>query len=225
MPAIQAIIFDLDDTLYPERDFAFSGFAAVAAAFAERLGDPAQAAARMRQLFDTEDRPRVFNVLLAERGLPHDEGLIRSMIETYRTHRPTITLHSDADAALTRLKGKCKLGLISDGPPVTQWNKISALGLRDRLDEIIITSELGPDRAKPHPAAFELIAERFSAPSAACLYVADNPAKDFLAPNALGWTSVQILRSEGVYCDVVPAANGAPGHTIETLNDLSRILD
>ena len=40
MASIRAVVFDLDDTLYPEREYAFSGFAAVATAFQDRLGDP-----------------------------------------------------------------------------------------------------------------------------------------------------------------------------------------
>ena len=50
----------------------------------------------------------------------------------------------DADAALTRLGDRYKLGLITDGPPVQQWSKIDALGLRSRFDEIIVTGDLPP---------------------------------------------------------------------------------
>ncbi|HUU96557.1 MAG TPA: HAD family hydrolase, partial [Phycisphaerae bacterium] len=129
MPVIDALIFDLDDTLYPERAFAFSGFSAVAKAFADLLSGADQATARMRQLFDTEHRPRVFNTLLAEIGVEPDRQLITAMVQAYRTHRPTIALHADADAALTRLRGRCKLGLITDGPIIMQQHKIETLGL------------------------------------------------------------------------------------------------
>ena len=39
---VKVVAFDLDDTLYPEREYAFSGFAAVAEAFEQRLGEPAE---------------------------------------------------------------------------------------------------------------------------------------------------------------------------------------
>jgi putative hydrolase of the HAD superfamily len=145
------------------------------------------------------------------------------MIETYRTHAPTICLHVDADEALTRLCGRYKLGLITDGTAVAQWAKIDALGLPGRLDEIIITAELDGQHAKPHPRAFELMAERLAVEPAACAYVADNPAKDFVAPNALGWTTVRIVRVDGIYSDEPPAEKGEPDHTITTLNQLSAI--
>jgi len=217
MTTIDAIIFDLDDTLYPERAFAFSGFAAVAAAFQAQLGDPATAAERMRQLFDTKHRPRVFNAILAEAGLGDDTALIARMIDTYRSHHPTITLFPDADAVLTELRGKYKLGLITDGPLQTQRNKIDALGIRPRLDEIIITSELGPQKGKPDQTAFQLMADRLEVEHSACMYVADNPAKDFVAPKALGWKTVQITRSKGIYRDVHADPEAKAHHAVETL--------
>jgi len=224
MPAVSAIIFDLDDTLYPERQYAFNGFAAVAVKFKEWLGDPLEAAGAMKRLFDTEHRPRVFSALLAERGMAQSDVLIARMVETYRTHLPTIHLHPDADAALARLFGQYKLGLITDGPAISQWAKIDALRLRTRFDAIIVTSELGPDCAKPHPSAFELIAQRLGVEPPECAYVGDNPAKDFVAPNALGWTTVQIRRLDGIYLNSVAPRGGVPRFTIDALDDLNGIL-
>jgi putative hydrolase of the HAD superfamily len=224
MPAICAVIFDLDDTLYPERAYAFSGFAAVATAFADRLGDARTTAAQMRRLFDTEHRGRVFNALLAERGLPEDEGLIRDMIEAYRTHAPGIALYRDADAALTRLRGGHKLGLLTDGPPGTQRAKIDALHLPPRVDEVIVTSELGTGQAKPALLPFTMMSQRLGVEPARCTYVADNPAKDFVAPNALGWSSVQVVREDGIYRTLAPAAGGRPGHVLDTLDALDAAL-
>lgn len=225
--AIAAVVFDLDDTLYLERDYAFSGFAAVADAFLTELGDPTQAASRMRALFETQHRRRIFNALLAERGWDESsktEKLVARMIDTYRAHSPSITLCRDADAALTRLRGQYKLGLITDGPPKQQWAKIDALNLQSRFDEIIATGELGPCQSKPSPAAFELMADRLGAPHNECVYVADNPAKDFVGPNALGWTTIQIDRQGGIYRDEQPPPGGHPDHRITSLEDLPAAL-
>lgn len=225
--AIAAVVFDLDDTLYLERDYAFSGFAAVAAAFEKELGNPTEAAERMRALFDTEHRPRVFNALLAERDWddPSKVGeLVSRMIDTYRSHSPTITLCPDADAALTRLRGTCKLGLITDGPSAQQCAKIDALNLRSRLDEIIATGELGPGESKPSPAAFELMADRLGVAHRECVYIADNPTKDFVGPNALGWTTIQIDRHGGIYQDAQPPPGGAPTHHIDSLDELHALF-
>lgn len=241
MCRIRAVVFDLDDTLYAERDYAFSGFAAVARALADRLGNTGRTEADMRRLFDSDHRSRVFNALVAERGLGDDASLVARMVEVYRSHSPTIRLYPDAETALSRLRPGHKLGLITDGPAAGQWAKIDALNLRSRLDEIIVTSELdstggastrvesSPNAAptafaKPHPRAFELMAERLGAAPRECVYVADNPAKDFVAPNALAWLTIQIRRRDGIYRDAAAAPDGQPKHHLDTLDALDPLL-
>jgi putative hydrolase of the HAD superfamily len=220
MSPTKAVIFDLDDTLYSERAYAFSGFRAVAESFVEVFGDPERAARTMCQLFDTEHRPRVFDEMCRRAGLSGDDRLVARMIETYRNHKPAIELCADADAALARLRGRRKLGVLSDGLLATQSAKIDALGLRNRVDEIILTDDLGREFWKPHPRAFELMAEKLSARAEDCTYLADNPAKDFVAPRALGWRTIQIRRPEGIYRDCPAAEDGAPDHVITSLDDL-----
>lgn len=220
----RAIVFDLDDTLYPEREFALSGYEAVAGVFADRLGvSTAHLAARMGELFDTPLRRRVFNTILAEAGVVQADvdALVAEMIAVYRGHAPRIHLHPDADSALSRLRDRCCLGLISDGPLDTQRNKVRALGLTGRLEEIILTDEWGEEFWKPHPRPFEEMSRRLGLPPQACIYVADNPAKDFIAPNALGWGTVLIKRSGGIYADRQAPRGGVPQAAISTLEALS----
>jgi len=233
---IRAVVFDLDDTLYPERMYALSGFRTVAAGFASVLGDPAKAMTEMVRLMEEGHRGRIFNELLAGRSMRADEELVGEMVTAYRTHRPRLAFHPDAAAALRRLEPRYRLGLITDGSKEMQWAKIDALGLRDMVEEIIVTNELAgpagaaPDRpptnyGKPHPFAFELIAQRFSLPHAECAYVADNPSKDFVAPNALGWLTVQVRRKDGIYLDAVVAERGSADHQIDSLDDLDALLE
>ena len=222
MHSIRAIVFDLDDTLYPEREFVFSGYRAVADAFAGRLGAPFDLVQRMTELFDTPDRGRVFNVILAEAGVARAQvdALVSEMIATYRDHKPGIHLHPDADVALTRLGGRYRLSLISDGPLEMQNNKIDALDLPRRLDEVILTDRWGRQFWKPHPRAFEEMSRRLGLPAAECLYVADNPAKDFIAPGALGWSTALIRRPDGIYADREPAEGSRIDVTVESLDAL-----
>jgi len=224
MRTIKAVVFDLDDTLYSEREYAFSGFTAVASAFKGQLGDPVDTIAQLKALFDTEHRPRMFNALLNQRGLPEDEQLVVAMVETYRRHIPRISLYPDADAALTRLRAQYKLGLISDGRTDTQTLKLNALKLLPRLDGTIVTSELGPGYEKPHPRPFEWMAESLGGDHDQYAYVADNAAKDVIAPNALGWMTIQIVRPDGIYRGAPPAEGGDPRHIIDTLDDVDPIL-
>ena len=171
-----------------------------------------------------EHRGTAFNKLLEERGLADDVDLLARMIATYRTHAPTISLFPDADAALTRLRPRFKLGAITDGRGETQSLKIDALKLRPRVDKAIITSELGADCGKPSSRAFEEIARALGVDHHACVYVGDNPTKDFVAPSALAWRSVQIIRPGGFYGHLPTAPCGQPDHTITTLDELDPCL-
>ena len=221
---MSAMVFDLDDTLYPERAYAFSGFADVATRFKSVLGNQVKSSALMRALFDTEHRAGVFDEVLSQKGLSGDAELLAGMIDTFRTHRPMIALHADADAALARLAPAHKLGIITDGPAAQQSAKVTALRLAPRVHEIILTDELGPGFAKPHPRSFEIIARRLAVDTAECVYVADNPTKDFVEPNALGWVTVRIVRPDGIYRDAIVADDGVPQHVISSLDELDGVL-
>jgi putative hydrolase of the HAD superfamily len=220
----RAIIFDLDDTLYPERSYAFSGFDEVARAFAVRLNASFDLVPRMRDLFDTPQRGRVFDVIVQEAGRADAAQLVTEMIDVYRRHHPRITPYPDAAAALDRCRDRYRLGLLSDGHLAAQEAKIDALGIRDRFDAIVLTDRWGREFWKPHPRGYQEITRRLNVPAAQCTYVSDNPAKDFLAPNHLGWLTVRVRRPDGVYAGEQPPANGEPAHTISTLDELDAAL-
>jgi putative hydrolase of the HAD superfamily len=122
---------------------------------------------------------------------------------------------------LARFAGRVPLGIISDGPQQMQANKVEALGLIGRVDEIILTDAWGRQYWKPHVRAFEEMASRLRVSPQECLYVADNPSKDFIAPNALSWRTVQVRRAGGVYADRIPPGDGRPGAIIESLDALA----
>ena len=245
MTAFGAIVFDLDDTLYPEREYAWSGFRAVSEAFARELDDPQTTQADLQRLFDSQDRWRVFDALLRERFGAIDQSLLARMIDLYRRHAPVITPYPDVDTAFSRWRGRYKLGLITDGRAEAQWAKIDVLNLRPRMDHIIVTSDYPPSPltgegrgegrnhddhaspesfAKPHPRAFEDMARYCGVPHSACVYVADNVGKDFVAPNALGWLTVRIARPDGVYGGVACADGGQARHTITRLGELDPLI-
>ncbi len=215
-------MFDLDDTLYPERAYAMSGFVAVAEAFADRF--PADAGAQMNRLFDTEHRGQVFDELCRMSGVTPDPALIREMVDVYRSHTPRIKLHPDADAAIDRLARRARLALISDGPLVTQEAKVAALAVRSRIELVVLTDQWGRSFWKPHPRAFQHVQDHFGLDGDSCTYIADNPKKDFIAPHTLGWRTIQVKRPEGIYASQAPARGGAPDHCVSTLDELDDLI-
>lgn len=215
------IVFDLDDTLYLEVDFVRSGYAAVGAWLRERLGIT-DFAARAQAAFDGGVRTRVFNEVLAQLGLGDDQQLVDGAVEHYREHHPTIELAPDARRYLLDSAPQ-SLALLSDGYAVTQANKVAALGLDcGMFDPLVLTGAWGRDYWKPHPRGFELIEQHFGRAPRDYVYVADNPAKDFIAPRSLGWRTVQIERPARVHVGGAVAASADA--VIASLDDLDQCI-
>ena len=222
---LKLLVYDLDDTLYPERDYIFSGFGAVAQAHADLLGDPQRATARLQEIFEAGNRTRSFNQLLEEQGRQPSAELIARLVETFRAHRPRISLHPDAAASLDFWRRRVHTAILSDGYLIAQQNKIAALGLADRVDEVVLTDRWGREFWKPHPRAFRHLQDRFSVPGRLCAYVSDNPAKDFIAPNGLDWRTILIRRPGGTYEHESPPPDGRPHLTIPDLGELPHHLE
>ena len=226
MTTLLRVVFDLDDTLYPEREFAYSGFRAAGAWASANWGFGDGVAAQMGQWLDAGHLGKVFRMALAEHRPGYSDADLEAFIDAYRRHQPELTLYKDAGTALDHCAGLGPLGLITDGTHYVQENKVRALGIANRFARIIYTNALG-GRAfhKPHPRSFELMEAELAAPGAHFVYVGDNPAKDFIVPNQRGWSSVQVLRPQGLH-DTKPAVGaGAAAYVIESLYELASVLE
>ncbi|WP_370198382.1 HAD family hydrolase [Roseibium sp.] len=189
------IVFDLDDTLYLEREFAFSGYRFLDGWVKEREGLEGFGNA-CKVLFEEGERRQTFNRALERLGHCGDSHLIADLVAAYRGHPPQISLAPDAARFLERHRGP--FGLITDGPAETQNAKIVALGLDRWIENIRKTGDWPQGYGKPHPRAYEEM-EGLAADDGPMVYVADNPAKDFLTPKARGWITVQIRRAGAVH--------------------------
>ncbi len=195
------VVFDLDDTLYLERDYVRSGFRAVGEWCENHLqlhgiGDLAW------RLFSEGRRGDIFDRALREQsGTSAEPGIIEALVHVYRDHSPEIRLAADAADCLTRLSSVVPMAMITDGHPASQWKKIDALNIRELFGTIVVTGEWGDEFHKPNPRAFRKAEGDFPA-AQRYFYVADNPAKDFTAPRALGWTNVRVRRSSGLYSEI-----------------------
>lgn len=224
-PRIDALVFDLDDTLFPERSHSIGALADVARAFEAELAPPFPLHERLCELLDAPSRTRTFDTVLAELGREDAAVLVPRMIEVYRAHRPQIALYPDADAALKRWRGRVPLALITDGWPEIQEAKIDALSVRDTFATIVITGQWGVEFFKPHPRAYRHVMTTLGAEASRCVYVGDNVAKDFVAPRQLGWQTIRIRRSDGLYEGMAVAENGHPQVTVASLDELDGALN
>lgn len=218
---IRCVAFDLDDTLFLERDYVRSGFTAVGDWVARNLG-LAGFARQAWTLFEGGSRGTIFDEVLAARHVDPTSALIQDLVEIYRRHEPEIELLADASACLAQLHDQVTLAAITDGPVQSQRAKVKALGLDRWMATIICTAELGSGFEKPNPRAFQIVEERTGCHGPQCVYVADNPGKDFPGPSQLGWRTVRISRPAGLHYAVAsgPDVNGE----VASLGELPQLL-
>jgi len=226
MPRLH-IIFDLDDTLYPERQFALAGFRS-AARWAEAEFGVSGLASEMTQMLDAGMLGKLFAAVLSRHVPDHTPEQLNAFHEAYRCcENPELELFADAREVLDHYQKRGPIGLITDGSLLVQSKKVRALGIEKRFAKIVYTDALGADRAyfKPHPRAFETMAAALGTPSDRFVYVGDNPAKDFVAPNAMGWNTILVQRDHPRIHDIARVTHGgAPQHTVRSLLELPGIL-
>lgn len=130
----------------------------------------------------------------------------------YRSHKPEIHLYEGVLELIKYLKNNgIKVGIITDGRPEGQRNKIAALGLDKLIEDIIITDELGGLQfRKPNDIAFRIMQCRWRIPYEQLIYVGDNPKKDFQAVRQLGMEGIYFENADGIYKDLVNIYEGMP---------------
>jgi putative hydrolase of the HAD superfamily len=190
---IRALIIDLDDTLYDERDYVLSGFRAVAAEIARRFpeADAPHLFAEMVAELDAHGRGLVFDRALASAGLAADKPLVQALVETYRGHRPQIALWPGVAETLADLSRDHRLAVVTDGLPLMQRRKVEALAVEPLVDEVIYCWEHGSP--KPDPTCYIEALRRLDARSEDAVVIGDNPGHDMAAAQAIGCRSIRVL--------------------------------
>lgn len=177
------VIFDLDDTLIQEIDFLKSAYQEIALFL-----EPSQYLSLFANMLQSYQAGKnVFKELVAQ--YPHTT--IEELLTLYRQHKPKLKLNEGAIEVLDWCKEKgYQLGLLTDGRSITQRNKINAVGIAHYFNTIIISEEFGS--SKPDPRNFQVFVDY---KITEYVYIADNPKKDFITPNDMGWTTICLLDS------------------------------
>lgn len=221
------VVFDLDDTLLRERNYARSGFQLIENILLKDFPDAAGISGRLSEILG--QRGRYFDFL--ENFLIEKEGnsyRLPNLIDIYRHHIPKdLPASEGAIELLTALNDRrVKTGIITDGRSGTQRAKIKSLDIERFLEPelIVISEESGKDKSAPDNfRRFVTLypeAKRF-------FYIADNERKDFLIPNLLGWTTLKVpYNSDNVHEDFInPDKLSQPAFILTNLMDFIIIFD
>lgn len=202
-----AIALDLDDTLYPERTFVQSGFSAVATMVAERTGGDRDSVLRQLEAeLARSGRGAVFDAVLERNGWSRSIS-VEACVRAYREHEPSIALADGVAEALDSL-GAHPLYLVTDGDPHVQQRKIDALGISDRFRAVYRTWAYGRAFGKPSLSCFAMAREDARVPWDRFAYIADDPAKDFVALNSVGALTIRVLTGRCAGIAALPGHDG-----------------
>jgi HAD superfamily hydrolase (TIGR01549 family) len=198
----QAILFDLDDTLYDLRTY-------WRARLYEAIGDVLERYPRLnrdalvRQAIAEKVYIDKLPAFLRGQGVG-DEALIASAHEQFQHDWfARLVLYDDAARTLQALRPRFKLGLVTNGPSRTQRPKIEQFRLIDYLDLLIVSEEVGV--AKPDPAIFRIALEQLEVGPSEALFVGDSPEFDLRGAAAAGMPFIWMNpRGETLPADIPP---------------------
>lgn len=232
MPPIQAIFFDIDDTLYDTSKFAERARrAAVDAMLA--MGLRGEAEALFRELTEvihefSANYERHFDKLLLRLPPAATAGLNPALViaaGVVAYHERKFQELAPFEGVLELMKALARTdlvrGVITHGTTIKQAEKIIRLGIYPYLtpQAIFISDQIGV--SKPNVKIYQRAIDRFRVSAANAVYVGNNPRADIDPPNALGMVTVR-HRWGGKYGAL--EGETAPDHEISAFAELAGIL-
>jgi putative hydrolase of the HAD superfamily len=193
---IRAVLFDLDDTLYPQAEWLRGAWRAASEAGAGLGLDPGALESSLVSICaEGSDRGRIIDRALIEIGAP--ETLVAPLIKAFRSYAPrALAPYPGVRAALDRLRGELAVGLVSDGDVGIQSAKLKALGLDEAFDTIVLSDAIGRGMRKPSPVPFEKALAGLDVDAVEAVYIGDRPDKDVAGAAAVGMRAIRVFTGE-----------------------------
>ncbi|WP_417687890.1 HAD family hydrolase [Pseudidiomarina sp.] len=178
------VVFDLDDTLYSEREYLKSGVKYLVKRF-KRWCPSIDGLAVDKIIASQKPLDTLFE------ALDLSDSVKQSMLWMYRLHKPAIQLYYEARELIDFCNhNHIDIAVITDGRLVSQSLKLDALGLTR------VKSYISEEYKETKPSEGRFLEVQKDFPSKQYIYVGDNPTKDFIAPNQLGWITVGLRYRE-----------------------------
>ncbi|HYD94341.1 MAG TPA: HAD family hydrolase [Noviherbaspirillum sp.] len=202
MSLIKAVLFDLDDTLWPIVPVLRRAENLMYAWLADNVPDVARRVsidgmrARRQELMASDPvyqldlrvlRRTVLTEAFVEAGA--DPALVDCAMEVFSKARNEVTLFEDVLPALQRLQERVALGSVSNGVA-----DLHAIGLAHLFRTSMAAYRTG--YAKPAPEIFLAACEALGVAASETLYVGDDPLLDVEGAQKAGLRSVWVNRAE-----------------------------
>ncbi len=162
-------------------------------------------------------RREAWSSALADYGV-HDPSLVRHLVAKFIIERrKRHVLFADAEPTLKELKKSYLLGLITNGPPDLQREKLLATKLTRYFEIILISGELG--MGKPEGRIFEHALQALRVAPNETVMVGDSLERDIAGAKGRGIFAVWVRRS-----DEENPKRPAPDAVISQLSDMPSAL-
>jgi putative hydrolase of the HAD superfamily len=192
---IDAVLLDLDDTCYDQREFLAGAFDAVARRAGELGADQdavRHALASVAAL--GSDRGRIIDRALQILGIRVPVG---PLVDAFRRYRPArLTPYPGVREGLGQVRRIAPVGLVTNGNPAGQRAKLAALGFQDAFDAVVFSDELGRSLRKPHPAPFREALRLLGADPDRSFFIGDHPDRDIAGAQHAGMRAIRVRTGE-----------------------------
>lgn len=224
---IKAVLFDVDNTLYDNsKQVELARRNAIESMAEAGLKLPTEEALKVLDDIVKKHGPNYdkhFDMLVESDGDgPKPRVVAAGIVAYHNTKIAHLKPFPDTTRTLLKLKDMgYKLGVITEGTDLKQWEKIIRLGLQHFFDVVFISREVNEDKSSGR--LFKAALEELGLKPGECMYVGDKLNRDVLGANRAGMTSVRILK--GRYKDEKPKnKDEKPDYQINHLEELLDIL-
>jgi putative hydrolase of the HAD superfamily len=223
MSRFDALIFDIDNTLFDEQTYFEQAFEIIAQEVASETGiDEATVFQRILAEFEKKGSQYDKFFLHIADLFDLDESYHDVFYNQYLEVDVELELYDDAREIINwATNNGYALGLLTSGSIKAQRNKIETLSLEQLFDVVCVPRELGDGYEKPAPDAYRWVLDTIAVQPDRSIYIGDNPSLDFQGAKKLGMTTVRLRRGEFSDCET---NESLIDHEITTHDQLIELL-
>jgi len=165
---------------------------------------------------------RHFDYLLRRLDVPYDPKLVAAGVISYHNTKFAYlrTVRGVRRLLLRLQKDGYRLGIITDGDPIKQWEKILRLEIDAYFDGVFISDSLGVK--KPHPKIFRKAVKKMGVEPERAVMVGDRLYSDIYGAKRVGMRTIWFRY--GKYADRELEYLDYADFTISSLEELPEIL-
>ncbi len=223
---IKALLFDIDDTLYDSTMLAEMARRNSVKAMIDSglpFKDEQELYEKLLHIIKTfgSNYPRHYDELLRYLNIPWNPKIIAAGIVAYEhTKFGYLKPFPGVIPSLIRFRKKFRLGVVSNGIAIKQWEKLIALGLSHFFDVFVTSGEAGVE--KPSVEIFTLTAEKFGLDPQECVMIGNKLDVDITGAGNAGMETIWFRREENAY---LKHEGKGPDYIIESFFELIPLIE